>query len=182
MARAKELTPWAACAKAIRAELKAKFPKTTFRVRSSAYANGCSVKAYWTNGPTRKAVEAVINKYQGGSFDGMTDMYTYDGGVLTCDEAGAIETLPSAKYIFADRSFIGPDGEDDWELRGRIARDLAEFYAEDFTGDLNAWIPNSGQQRWTDAVYRLLEVADLTGGYHGVRRAPEDGSAALEVF
>ena len=71
----KELTPWAATAKAIRKELKAKWPNVKFRVRSESFAGGSAVDIYWTDGPTREQVRDVVGKYEYGCFDGITDCY-----------------------------------------------------------------------------------------------------------
>lgn len=67
-------------AKLIRGVLKAKFPNTKFSVRGSKYAGGSSLRVNWMDGPTAGLVEAFINGFKGGSFDGMIDMaYSYDG-------------------------------------------------------------------------------------------------------
>lgn len=73
--RTRELTPWAATAKEIRKELRAKWPNVRFRVRSESFAGGSAVDIYWTDGPTREQVRDVVGKYEYGYFDGMTDCY-----------------------------------------------------------------------------------------------------------
>jgi hypothetical protein len=70
--------PWVLAAKSIKAELNLRFPGVSFRVTSSAYANGNSVHVSWADGPTRKDVQAITSKYQEGNFDGMTDSYVLD--------------------------------------------------------------------------------------------------------
>ncbi len=56
----------------IRKELKAAFPNAKFSVRKSNY--DC-VNINWTDGPIEDEVKAIINKYKGGFFDGMQDIY-----------------------------------------------------------------------------------------------------------
>jgi hypothetical protein len=73
-------------AKLIRSDLKAAFPAIKFSVRSNSYANGSSIDVRWTDGPTTKEVDAVVGKYQGASFDGMTDLKSY---VDHTDERGS---------------------------------------------------------------------------------------------
>jgi hypothetical protein len=67
-------------AKNIRIELANAFPRTKFSVTSKSYSMGDSVSVNWTDGPTTKKVDAIVNKYVAGSFDGMTDSYTYHSG------------------------------------------------------------------------------------------------------
>lgn len=61
-------------AKLLRAALKKAFPGVKFSVRSDVYAGGASIRVRWTDGPSKKAVEAVAKPYAGGGFDGMIDM------------------------------------------------------------------------------------------------------------
>jgi hypothetical protein len=90
----KEMSRHAAAAKAIRLELKKEFPGILFKVRSDSYAGGNSVDVSWIDGPTRRAVEAFIGKYQYGSFDGMTDSYNY---------SNIHKDIAQVKYVFANR-------------------------------------------------------------------------------
>ena len=60
-------------ARNIRKELKAVFPGVKFSVRSESYSMGCSIHIGWTDGPLTDEVEAVVNKYEYGTFDSMTD-------------------------------------------------------------------------------------------------------------
>ena len=58
---------------------------------------GESVNASWTDGPTTSEVNAIIKKYEYGTFDSMTDCQ----GVQDAFENGL---YGEAKYIFANRS------------------------------------------------------------------------------
>ena len=40
---------------------------------STSYSMGCSITVEWKDGPTREAVESIIDKYEYGTFDSMTD-------------------------------------------------------------------------------------------------------------
>lgn len=57
-------------AKAIRAELKATFPKVKFSVRK----DGSDVDVSWTDGPTSKRVQEITGQFNGKGFDGMIDL------------------------------------------------------------------------------------------------------------
>lgn len=95
------LTQGAGCvvaAKNIRAELKREFPSVKFSVRASHYSGGNSVHVSWTDGPTDKQVEAIVNKYEGGTFDGMTDCYNYERSPWT-------EVFGEAKYTHCSRDY-----------------------------------------------------------------------------
>jgi hypothetical protein len=79
-------------AKLIRAALKKAFGKQKFSVRSSSYAGGASVSIAWTDGPTTKAVDAVVQPFSSRGFDGSIDMaysktsYMLPDGTVTYGE------------------------------------------------------------------------------------------------
>jgi hypothetical protein len=89
------LTGAAACADAIRAELKQVFPKVKFSVRSSTFSGGNSVDVSWNDFLMTKEVEKIVSKYQYGSFNGMEDIYEYTNN---------IEGLAQAKYVSCHRN------------------------------------------------------------------------------
>lgn len=72
----------------VRKRLKEAFPGVKFSVRTDHHT---AVRINWTDGPTEKAVNALVGDLVGGHFDGMTDMYEYNGN-------GS-----GAKYIFTNR-------------------------------------------------------------------------------
>jgi hypothetical protein len=80
----------------IRKELKHNFPGQKFSVRSSSFAGGDSVRVSWVDGPTVDEVEAITAKYQYGHFNGMEDIYEYNG-----DHNG---DFGSAKYVQSSRT------------------------------------------------------------------------------
>jgi hypothetical protein len=57
----------------IRKELKAAFPHIKFSVTSEGYSMGCSINVSWVDAVTTEEVERIINKYEYGTFDSMTD-------------------------------------------------------------------------------------------------------------
>jgi hypothetical protein len=85
-------------AKKIRVELKANFPGVKFSVRSSTFAGGDSVDVSWTDGPLYESVDAILDQFTSGHFDGMQDMYisgaySYQGQLYN-----------GAKYVSGQRS------------------------------------------------------------------------------
>lgn len=96
----------------VRQQLKACFPGVTFSVRSNTYSGGSSIRVRWTDGPTEAAVDAAVGGYQGATFDGMTDMKSYNDPVMVAwapDSAEAARYGPAelvkmgADFIFTDR-------------------------------------------------------------------------------
>jgi hypothetical protein len=90
----KKSTPHAEAAKLIRKELKQAFPPIKFSVISRSYAGGSSIDVSWTNGPTFDQVNSIIKKYEYGSFDPRTDMYSY---------TNSRKDIPQVQYAFANR-------------------------------------------------------------------------------
>lgn len=76
----------------IRKDLKKHWPETKFSVRSS----GSSIEIGWTDGPTASAVKPIIERYEDGHFDGMSDIYRYRENAWTAAFGGA-------HYVFARR-------------------------------------------------------------------------------
>lgn len=72
-----EGTDLTTAAKNMRAELRAAFPRVKFAVRSKRFAGGDSINVSWTDGPPSAQVDAIVDKYADGDFDGMTDSYNY---------------------------------------------------------------------------------------------------------
>lgn len=79
-------------AKNLRKDLKKHFPGVKFSVRSDYD----SVYVKWVDGPTRAMVEAIANRYQSGSFNGMEDIYEFSHSPFTTLFGGA-------KYVSCSR-------------------------------------------------------------------------------
>lgn len=55
----------------VRRALKEAFPVIKFSVKQQ---RGSSINVSWTDGPTRGQVDAIIQRFSGGGFDGMQDL------------------------------------------------------------------------------------------------------------
>jgi hypothetical protein len=69
-------------AKLLRVALKAAFPDVKFSVRSDSYSMGASIDVRWTGGPYEGVVARVARRFQGATFDGMTDCKEYHASDL----------------------------------------------------------------------------------------------------
>lgn len=92
----------------VRPALKAAFPGVKFSVRSDSYAGGASIRVRWTDGPKRRAVDAVVDRFQGADFDGMRDMKVSRGSLHLHGPDGLRVVTSLADYIFAERDY-SPD-------------------------------------------------------------------------
>lgn len=80
-------------AKNVRKVLKKHFPGVTFRVTSSY----TTVNVRWEDGPTGADVRAQIDRFQEGSFNGMTDCYDYAAGPWN-------DAFGGCRYVFCSRN------------------------------------------------------------------------------
>lgn len=132
------LSNQAQVAKIIRKELGISFPKIKFTVRSSGFSGGNDVNIDYTNGIPAKEIEKIVNKYESGTFDGMTDCYNYDYN----------KTGVTSKYIFVNRHI----SDDVWE---KTKEKLASMYGIKEIDDENIWQDKLGI--WSSvAVHREL--------------------------
>lgn len=95
---AKPLSTHAACAKAIKEELRREFPQLKeIKARASTYSGGTSVHVHIRGGcisdEDEARIKAIVDKYQYGHFDGVGDIYEY---------SNHIEGLPQVKYTFVE--------------------------------------------------------------------------------
>lgn len=79
-------------AKAIRKELKALYPSAKFKVRTKHFSMGNSVDVFCPHEIDPRDVQKILDKYEYGRFDGMTD--------LSYSEYNP--NLPQAKYVSAN--------------------------------------------------------------------------------
>ena len=136
------LSTHASVAKTIRKELKEKFPDIKFSVRSESFAGGNSIDIYYTNGVPEDEVRKLVNKYESGNFDGMTDCYNYYPN----------RDYPTVKYISVDRKITD-------DIREKTKIDIAKRYGiEDIDND-QEWF-NKFQAWPNNVVYR--ELVDKT--------------------
>lgn len=69
-------------AKRLRKALNEAFPTVKFSVRSDTYAGGASIDVRWIDGPTAKQVQVICNRFEGATFDGMTDHKGYQTHIV----------------------------------------------------------------------------------------------------
>lgn len=91
--------PVAEVAKHLRTALKATFPAVKFSVRSRSYSMGASIDVAWTDGPTRKEVDAITEGFAGATFDGMQDLKEHKGAMIM----GGEYVRSGADFIFTRR-------------------------------------------------------------------------------
>ncbi|MEE8137752.1 MAG: LPD29 domain-containing protein [Thermoanaerobaculia bacterium] len=98
-----ETTTYLSCAdtaKLVRQALKKAFPTITFRVRSSTYSMGASIRIHWVDGPTTTQVDAVVEHLRGADFNSMEDIKEYRQPI----EIDGQSVRPGADFIFTERS------------------------------------------------------------------------------
>lgn len=105
-------TEAARTAVAIRQDLKQHFPTTKFKVISDNYAGGNAVRIDYENSVPSKEVQKIVDKYQYGHFDGMTDYY---------DASNIREDIPQVKYVQVQRKISA-------EIRAAIKEEIATSY------------------------------------------------------
>lgn len=160
-------TEAAQAAKTIKQELAGQWPKIKFSVKSDNYAGGNSVDVRWAFGPTARQVEAVIQKYQHGSFDGMTDCYNYS----------PTTTRVSAKYVFAHRDTPG-------EIFNTISRDYAALLGEPMPEKAEAWNHYivARDENIATLTHQLVGQFELPNGYQGIERVVDVDAGQLTDF
>lgn len=148
-----QLSEAALSAKAIKAELKANFPKIKFSVSSSRYSGGNSVYVEWENGPTSENVDNIVKKYQYGKFDGMTDSYEY---------TNSRKDIPQVMFVQVRRAI-------DQETKLKVFDYLRKYYdyMKDMQ-DMDHYVKDK-MRRWVNGhqeVHRFLWNKDLTNGFN----------------
>lgn len=93
----KKPTKAAIAAKEIRQLLKQAWPSVRFRVRCSNFSMGDAVDVKWTDGPSSKQVDNVVQAWQSEDFDGMTDSSvarpdTIVDGTILCNRVRFVHT------------------------------------------------------------------------------------------
>lgn len=87
----------AQCASTIRKELKETYPSVKFRVRSKSFSMGNSVDVYYPKGQVdRSELSRILEKYQYGTFCGMTD----SSGIKPDNG------LPRAKFVHCSPDYL----------------------------------------------------------------------------
>jgi hypothetical protein len=131
-----------------RRSLKEAFKDVKFSVKSHTYSMGARVDVRWKDGPNNAQVEAVIDRFSGSYFDGMTD---YKG---TC-----YHMMDGQQVTFGADSIHTLRDNSDSEIEKAIGRVFSK-YQGNFVRD--------GIARPTVAAYRNgdLYTVQLTGLHH----------------
>lgn len=143
-------------AKVIRKILKAAFPATAFSVKTARGSMVSSVDIRWTDGPTAALVDALVGCFEAGTFDGMTDSYTYDSDTLL--DVEGTKYRPGCRYVRTTR-----------ELSPTLARRCAEQVATYYGAPVPVIIEYVSQ--WTKEICWKLE--------HDTRIADEYASTLI---
>src|SRR5262249_54719729 len=89
-------------AKLLRVALARRFPGIKFSVRSHTYSGGASIRVGWTDGPRRRDVESVAQRFAGADFDGMQDLKTYHSSIFVGPN-GPREVNFGSDFVFCNR-------------------------------------------------------------------------------
>ena len=146
-------TSHAAASAAIKAELSKAFPSVKFSVRSDSFSMGNSVDISWQNGPTVAQVEAISQKYQYGSFNGMEDIY---------ETTNYRDDIPQAKWVSEHRE---------------VSEELIKQVAEQL-GQLHKFPENDYRENADQTSRRLLYKTEIPATYTGVKVCRNEKTAA----
>ena len=196
----KEISQQAACAAAIRKELKAKYPSVKFRVRSEIFAGGNLVGISWNLGPVTKDVDKITDKYAYGKFNSMEDIYEYNGGKVIIPQAKYVSTSRACQtQQELDQAKIGWRGAGYHDLRDEgktlrhiIAKDVCKLFNFPYKS-LDTDLVPEGYHHLTKGsgcqatllimVNTVLCRTTLMTGYHGVRfEKSESGKDIINSF
>ena len=130
-------TEAAKAAKAIRSELKQKFPGISFRVLSKNYSGGNNISIRWEDGPMESDVNEVAGKYSMGHFDEMTDSYEYSN----------YRDGPQVKFVFTNRDMSE-------QTRRKIDQDVLDRFNVDLNDEKSCF---AHFDAWPDNIrYRIF--------------------------
>jgi len=141
--------------KNIRIELKRRFPKVKFSIKSESFAGGDAIRVGWTDGPTNEEVEQTTSKYSAGSFDGSQDLYNYENTIWT-------KAFGDAKYVTESRDYSP-------EAVQQTLNEIAETFhdgeiptAEQYKkGELFNTTPSRHCESWQHLLYRAIRTKSL---------------------
>jgi len=153
----------------VRKLLRKAFPACKFSVVTERGAMVSSIRIGWTDGPSEKAVDAIVQQFKAGDFDGMTDSYTYDRDHFV--QVDGVTYRPGCQYIFTNRA-ISP------ALAGRCIDQIAEYWGVETkpvaVASYNGFTLEGANNY--DAIRPDLE-APYYSWYACIRRAAEDREA-----
>ena len=171
--RGKVLTQSAQASQRIKNILKKEYPDIKFSVKSSNYANGSSVNVSWSDGIPEKELDAFLNQFQYGHFDGMIDLYKYSN----------TKDMPQAKFVFGKRTVSK-------EKREIISKQLAELMniensdmaviPKEFMVNIRGY---AYEGPLSALVYQIAIDFDFSKGFNGVRyKKTEKGENIVNMF
>lgn len=149
----------ARAAKNMRMQLKGAFPGVKFSIKSRSFAGGDSVDVSWVLGPTTGEVDAIIGRYEPGSFNGMEDIYEYDRDAV---RSAFRAVMGATKYAHSQR-------EIPQELRERVE------------ADLRACVTGVAEHEWYRHVSTALDVSFVGGEYDGLDNSQMIGWPVAKV-
>ena len=130
-------------AKLIRKEVKHYFPNVKFSVRSHSYSGGSSINVSWVDGPTPEEVDSIVKRFQGASFDGMTDLKSYHNSFVILEGS----TLPVEVHYGADFVFTNRDLSPEFKAElAKIAQAILDMndHTKGQTFEENTYYKNLG--------------------------------------
>jgi len=110
----KDWAPGRIAAENIRRELKRLYPKVKFSIRYKSFSGGNSIDVSWVDGPTSASVNAILDKHEYGTFDGMTDCYNH----ASESDSTWGDVFGSAKYVHASRTHTIEAVRAAWKSQG----------------------------------------------------------------
>lgn len=133
-------------AAALKKELTTLYPDVKFSVKLSRGSSYGRVRVAWIDGPSEYAVNAVAEKYECASFDGMRDMMEYKKGpreaYCVFDSVGTDHTVTdynAAKWRRALDILNGPSHGDKVLARYYVTEQI-ESRLSTFDVDLVEWV------------------------------------------
>ena len=160
------MTRYLSCAetaKLVRTELKRVFPHNRFSVRSHLYAGGASIRVEYLNGPAVEAVETVVKKFEGASFDSSIDLKSYN------------YTVVEGEKIQYGSDYVNVTREIDTITKEKVASMLATTYRVSFISmdsipNINNRWDNWHQLVWAYCRNRSIEEIHMSinGGVNRV--------------
>jgi hypothetical protein len=99
----------------IRKALKVGFPNTTFSVRTTRSTHSFNVDVRWTDGPTTKQVDEILNRFKSKCFDSMQDMESYCG-----------ERMLNGERVTMGGNYVSGSRECSRQVRELVAKKLAD--------------------------------------------------------
>jgi Large polyvalent protein associated domain 29 len=124
-------------AKLVRTVLKANFAGVKFSVRSDTYSGGASIRINWTDGPTERAVQGIVDQFQGADFDGMIDLKTHRPNTILDGQVVHF----GADYIFCSREYSDA-------ARLNAAMRFEQHWGREYDPSTNYGSGNGPQHHW----------------------------------